>query len=203
MFWDDLTFLNRGSERQRAAFRVLIEQDFFSILAEFDPVLAGTYPLGIETPTSDLDILCYSENLDRFSAVVETMYGDEDEFTLRQKEKNDLPTVICNFNVGTLPIELFAQPRPTEEQHAYRHMLAEARLLREGGDDAIQAIRELKLEGMQTEPAFAQYFCLPDDPYETLLMLADVSAEALSEVVTQARIERRNQPERARAALEA
>ena len=203
MFWDDLTYLNRGSDRQRNAFRVIIEQDFFSILAEFDPVLAGTYPLGIETPTSDLDILCYAEDLEHFSEVVEHVYGDEDDFVTHHKEKDELPTVICNFQIGALPIELFAQPCPTEEQRAYRHLVAEARLLREGGEDAVAAIRELKLEGMKTEPAFGHYFCLPDDPYETLLTLADASAEELSDVVIQAKIERRNQPMKMRAVLEA
>lgn len=203
MFWDDLNYLKLGSERQRDAFRVIIEQDFFSILAEFDPVLAGTYPLGIETPTSDLDILCYAEDLEHFSEVVEHAYGEEDDFVINHKEKNDLPTMICNFQIGALPIELFAQPCPSEEQHAYRHMVAEARLLREGGDDAVAAIRDLKMEGMKTEPAFGQYFCLPDDPYETLLTLADASAEVLSEVVIQAKIERRNQPMKMRAVLEA
>ncbi len=203
MFWDDLTYLNRGSERQRDAFRVLIELDLFSILAEFDPVLAGTYPLGLETPESDLDVLCHAEDLDHFARVVEAAYGDEDDFTLRKREKNNLPSVICNFQVRTLPIELFAQPRPTEEQHAYRHMVAEARLLREGGDEALLAIRDLKMEGMKTEPAFGLYFCLENDPYETLLQLADAPAESVSEVVIQAKIARRAQPMWMRSATEA
>jgi hypothetical protein len=203
VFWDDLTYLNRGSERQRDAFRVIIELDLFSVLADFQPALAGTFPLGIETPQSDLDILCFAQDLDRFAELVRNVYGDEDDFEVRQTEKNGLPTVICNFRVRNIPVELFAQPRPIEEQNAYRHLVAEARLLREGGEEALQAIRALKLEGMKTEPAFGEYFCLPGDPYETLLALADVSAEELSEVVIQAKFERRNQPARLSAALEA
>lgn len=203
MFWDDLTYLNRGSDRQRDAFRIIIELDLFSILAEFDPVLAGTYPLGIETAESDLDILCHAEDLARFTHVVETAYGDEDEFMLRQREKDDLPSVICNFHVGKLPIELFAQPRPTEQQHAYRHMVAEARLLREGGDEALWAIRDLKQDGMKTEPAFGEYFCLDDDPYAALLTLADAPTETLSEVVVKAKFARRDRPVRMRSVMEA
>lgn len=202
MFWDDLSYLQRGSDRQRDAFRVLIELDLFSILAEFDPVLAGTYPLGIETPESDLDILCHADDLARFTQVVETVYGDEDDFTLRERVKDGLPSVICNFNAGRLPIELFAQARPTEEQRAYRHMVAEARLLREGGDEALLAIRDLKLDGMKTEPAFGQYFCLEDDPYEALLELADAPAETLSEVVIHAKFARRDQPIRMRSLMQ-
>lgn len=202
MFWDDLTYLNRGSERQRDAFQVLIELDILSVLAEYDPVLAGTFPLGIETPTSDLDILCYAEDLDRFDEVVTAVYGDQDEFDLRRKVKNGLPTSICNFRVRNIPLEIFAQLCPVEEQNAYRHMVAEARLLREGGEEAVMAIRNLKLDGMETEPAFGQYFCLPGDPYEELLRLADVSAEDISEVVIQAKFQRRNQPMRLSAVLE-
>jgi hypothetical protein len=172
-------------------------------LADFEPVLAGTFPLGIETPQSDLDILFHAEALEQFSDVVTTVYGDQDEFALRHTEKNDLPTVISNFRVRNIALELFAQPLPTEEQHAYRHMVAEARLLREGGEEALQAIRSLKLDGMKTEPAFGQYFCLPDDPYETLLTLADVSAEEISEVVIQAKFERRNQLVKLNTVLEA
>lgn len=194
MFWYDLTYLNRGSDRQRDAFRVLIELDLFSVLAEFDPVLAGTFPLGIETPTSDLDILCCADDLAHFDEVVTAVYEDQYDFVVRHKEKNGLPTVVCNFRASNLPIELFAQPLATEEQVAYKHLVAEARLLREGGEEALYAIRELKVDGMKTEPAFGHYFCLPDDPYESLLHLADVSAEELSEVVIQAKFARRNQP---------
>jgi hypothetical protein len=203
VFWDDLTYLNRGSDRQRDAFRILIELDLFSLLAEFEPVLAGTYPLGIEMPESDLDVLCCAPDLARFEEVVVAAYGDEDEFMVVRKEKNGLPTVVSNFRVGTLPIELFAQPQPTEQQHAYRHLIAEARLLREAGEEALMAIRELKLEGMKTEPAFGEYFRLEGDPYETLLALADVPAEELSEVVIQAKFARRNLPSRLYASFEA
>lgn len=201
MFWDDLTYLNRGSDRQRDAFRVLIELDLFSVLAEFDPVLAGTFPLGIETPTSDLDILCCAGDLEHFDEVVTAVYEDQDDFVIEHKEKNGLATVICHFRARNMSIELFAQQLATEEQVAYKHMVAEARLLREGGEEALYAIRELKMDGMKTEPAFGHYFCLPDDPYASLLHLADVSAEELSDVVIQAKFARRNQPMKLSAVL--
>ena len=194
MFWDDLTYLNRGSERQRDAFRVLIELDIFSVLAEFEPLLAGTFPLGIETPQSDLDIICFAEDLAHFAKIVTDAYGDQEGCELHQTEKNGLPTQICRFRVREIPVEFFAQPRHSEDQNAYRHLIAEARLLREGGEEATFAIRDLKLEGVKTEPAFGQYFCLPGDPYETLLTLADASAEEISEVAIQAKFERRNHP---------
>ena len=40
LYWDDISYLRRGNERQQDAFQALIELDIFSILAEFDPVLS-------------------------------------------------------------------------------------------------------------------------------------------------------------------
>lgn len=191
MIWTDVASLNWGSDRQRDAYQVLIELDIFSVLAEFDPVLAGTYPLGLETPASDLDILCYVEDFERFTSLVETAYDYLDDFHVVRREKNGVPTAICRFRFRDFPIEIFAQPRPSEEQNAYRHMLAEAALLRAGGDDARAAIQQLKEDGVMTEPAFGDYFCLEGDPYEALLAVADMNAGEVDEVVVNARYQRR------------
>lgn len=191
MIWTDVASLNWGSDRQRDAYQALIELDIFSVLADFDPVLAGTYPLGLETATSDLDILCCVEDLDRFAALVEAAYGYYDNFHVVRRVKNDLPTVICRFQFRDFPIEIFAQPKPSEEQNAYRHMMAEAALLRAGGEEARAAIRQLREDGVKTEPAFGDYFCLEGDPYEALLEISDMTAGEVDEVVLKARYQRR------------
>lgn len=198
MFWTDLSFLNAGSDRQRDAYQALIELDIFSVLAGHDPQLTGTLPLGIETPESDIDIICEAENLDAFDELVALTYGDMADFEQRRSEKEGVPTSIANFRYQRFPVELFAQPVPTEQQRSYRHMIAESRLLREGGEEATEAIREMKLEGMKTEPAFGEYFCLEGDPYLTLLELADAPTAELVEVVLNARMARRDRPVRVR-----
>src|SRR5688500_2261573 len=130
----------------------MIELDLLSHLGEFDPVLAGTLPLGLENEQSDLDILCYDESLDSYAEVVKFAYGNKYDFAINYTTKNDLPTAICTFRTQGLPVEHYAQARPTEQQNAYLHMVAEARLLREGGEEAVRVIRDLKQEGMKTEP---------------------------------------------------
>lgn len=192
LIWTDVASLNWGSDRQRDAYQALIELDIFSVLAEFDPALTGTYPLGLETETSDLDVVCHVEDFDRFIALVEAAYGYFDDFHIIRREKNGLPTMICRFQFRTFPVEIFAQPRPSEEQNAYRHMMAEAALLRAGGEEARAAIRQLKRDGVKTEPAFGQYFCLEGDPYVALLAVADMSAAEVADVVLQARYLRRD-----------
>lgn len=198
MFWTDLSFLNAGSDRQRDAYQALIELDIFSVLASYDPQLTGTLPLGIETPESDIDVICEAGDLDEFDEIVALTYGNLESFEQRRSEKEGVPTSISNFRYHRFPVELFAQPVPTEQQRSYRHMVAESRLLREGGEDAEMAIREMKLDGMKTEPAFGEYFCLEGDPYLTLLELADVPTEDLVEVVHNARMARRDRPVRMR-----
>jgi hypothetical protein len=195
VFWTDFSSLNRGTDRQRDAYAAIIELDLFSILSEFDPILTGTFPLSLETPESDLDVACHAPDLEHFDEVVTSAYGSEDDFVVRRVVKQDLPTLVCNFRAKRFAFELFAQPQPVEEQNSYKHMVAEARLLREGGEEALEAIRQLKAQGIKTEPAFGVYFCLEGDPYGKLAELADASMAEISDVVIEAKFARRNRPE--------
>jgi hypothetical protein len=44
----------------------------FDILLAYDPVLAGTIPLDVDVPGSDLDIICCCADTDVFAAEVPT-----------------------------------------------------------------------------------------------------------------------------------
>jgi Domain of unknown function (DUF4269) len=55
-----------------------------SALAEFDPHLAGTLPLGVNLPTSDLDILCHAIDPDVFATALWATFGGETDFSLHQ-----------------------------------------------------------------------------------------------------------------------
>ena len=56
--WFDLRYLRNGSPRQRAAYQAIENVGVLERLAPFTPVLAGTIPLELDLPASDLDILC-------------------------------------------------------------------------------------------------------------------------------------------------
>jgi hypothetical protein len=163
------------TDSQHRAHETLRSLGLPEALQAYHPVLAGTVPLGVDIPGSDLDIICQADDLPTFADHLKQLYGDRPGFTVRLTEKQGLPTCICNFNTEQFPLEIFAQPRPAAQQNAVRHMLAEARLLALVGSEASQAreaIRRLKLAGLKTEPAFARHFGLDGDPYETLLHLA-------------------------------
>ena len=78
---------------------------------------------------------------------------------------------------------MFAQDVPVAGQFACLHLLVEDRLLRLASEAAREAIRQLKRDGLKTEPAFAHYFGLAGDPYEELARLAWAKEDELREVV--------------------
>ncbi|MBY6278271.1 DUF4269 domain-containing protein [Symbiobacterium thermophilum] len=182
--WEDL---RHGTAAQRAAYAVLKELGIMDTLGPYHPVLAGTFPLDLNVPGSDLDIICEVHDIQAFRRVLTDTYGHLPGFEVRSATRNGLPTVVCNFTWRGVPVEVFGQPVPTRDSSAFRHMAVEARLLALAGTDAAAEIRRLKAGGLKTEPAFAQYFALPGDPYETLLTLADRPAEELERVVRRAR----------------
>ena len=105
-----------------------------------------------------------------------------------------------DFDLFGFAFGLFAQDAPSAEQHAYRHMLIEHRLLCLLGDDFRGAVRRLREGGLKTEPAFAAALgsafwaavigavggeveseAIPKDPYAALLLLEDFSDDVLRE----------------------
>ncbi|WP_070105460.1 DUF4269 domain-containing protein [Symbiobacterium thermophilum] len=182
--WVDL---RSGTAAQRQAYAALQELRIMEVLAPYDPVLAGTFPLDLNVPGSDLDIICEVHDGEAFGRTLTEAYGHLPGFAVRSAVKHGLPAVICGFRYGDLPVEVFGQPMPSRENHAWRHMAAEARLLALAGPGAAEEIRRLKAGGLKTEPAFAEYFALPGDPYETLLALADAPDNELGGLVERAR----------------
>ncbi|HEX4185785.1 MAG TPA: DUF4269 domain-containing protein, partial [Stellaceae bacterium] len=65
-------------------------------LAEFDPRVAGTLPLGVALPTSDLDILCHAADPEAFAIALWAAFSGAREFSLRQWVIADRP-VIASF----------------------------------------------------------------------------------------------------------
>jgi len=183
--WRDLTYLLRGTATQRAAYQALEALQVFPLLRAFDPVLAGTIPLDVDIPGSDLDIVCYAQDGDAFAQCLHDAFGHYTGFALQRDILNGLPTVIAQFTYQGFAVEIFGQPLPVVAQRAFRHMLVEERLLRHGGAEVRGKIRHLKSQGLKTEPAFAAVFALGGDPYDTLLGLAELCEEELRSRIRQ------------------
>jgi hypothetical protein len=182
--WRDISYLRSGTERQRAVYGVLHESAVLEVLSGFDPVLVGTFPLDLDVPGSDLDIVCYAKEPDVFGERVREAYGHLTDFSVRHKRIKNRDSVIARFSFGGFPFEIFGQPIPVSDQDAYRHMVAEYRLLQLGGDNLRRMVRGLKLQGAKTEPAFAQALQLEGDPFDLLLEMYDAEEGQLKRLVS-------------------
>lgn len=145
--------------------------------------LAGTWPLGIALPTSDLDILLEAVDVARLKAELDTAFADIPGYRSARIDATDGPAAVAQLPVTPVPIEIFAQALPVTEQMAYRHMIVEGRLLDIAGRPLQDRVRHLKRAGLKTEPAFARALGLPGNPYTAVLNLERQSDAVLRALV--------------------
>lgn len=140
-------------------------------LATFVPLLAGTIPLAIDIPGSDLDIICCWACKEDFEKALLTHFSTAARFSIKHTIVKGCESIVANCTLGDFVVEFFGQGRPSQEQDAYRHMLIEHKLLQQHGEAFRQQVVALKKAGIKTEPAFARLLHFTGDPYEALLHL--------------------------------
>lgn len=182
----DWSFLAGGSADQRRAFAVLSRHRPLDRLAPHDTGLAGTFPLDIAIPGSDLDILVQADDPFAAAPLLDAAFGRESGYARRQVRVADGPALVAGFTLDDLPVEIFVQSLPVVRQMGWRHMLVEARLLALA-PSLRPAIRALKRTGVKTEPAFARLLALPGDPYQAVLDLEPLADSALADLLSQRR----------------
>ncbi len=177
----NIAYLEQGDEVQVKAYKVLKKSHLMTFLAPYAPILVGTIPIGIYTDNSDLDILCYVEDFKLFEDELLQFCGYGLDLLVKHKLVRGVPTVIIEFMLEGLEIQIFGQTVLPNEQYGYRHMMIEAKLLALYGAGFQRLIVDLKKQGVKTEPAFAKLLGLEGDPYESLLTLEHLSDEKLLE----------------------
>jgi hypothetical protein len=177
--------LQAGSPRQQRAYATLVATGLWPLLRAYGPVLAGTVPLGVDTATSDLDVLCEVPAAAQvaFGELLRARFGAQPGFRLAQRTIGGHTTIVVGFRYAEEELEVFGQDLPTAQQHGWRHLLVEQAVLAAGGAPWRAAVRALKQQGLKTEPAFAQLLGLPGDPYAALLALEALPAAALRRLV--------------------
>ncbi len=153
--------------------------DLLAALARFDPHVAGTPPLGLDLPGSDIDVLCHVLDVDAFTRTVWDFASNHERFAIHQWTGDARP-VVASFKAHGWPIEIFGASRPVVQQAGWRHFTVERRLLVLGGDAFRAAVMERRRGGLKTEPAFAAVLGLAGDPYSALL---DVEARTDADLV--------------------
>lgn len=164
-------YLESGNERQQKAFKTITQHAVFKKFSEFTPVLVGTIPINIDIASSDLDIACYWKDKESFSNHIKKTFEKEIKFQITETVISGRETIIANFILDDFEIEIFGQNIPVTQQHGYRHMIIEYKILEQQGEEFRKKVIGLKEQGIKTEPAFAQLLGLKGNPYETLLEL--------------------------------
>lgn len=157
--------------------QALRETAMLESLAGFDPHVAGTPPLGLDLPDSDIDILCHAPDAAALAERIWRAFGECEHFALRQWTQGGRP-IVAGFRACGWAFEIFGAAQPVAEQLGWRHFRVERRLLAldSGLREAVMALRR---QGLKTEPAFAVALGLAGDPYEALLALEILPDEAL------------------------
>ncbi len=165
-----IDYLKNGNERQKRAYEVLAKHHIFEKLKEYSPILAGTIPIEIDIDGSDLDIIFEVDLRFEEDFLDDLMFSRfiPHDVDVEHPIVNGEKCITLNFMLEGFPIEIFGQNKPTKQQNAYLHMIAEYKILQEEGEEFKQKIIELKKQGIKTEPAFGILLGL-ENPYEDLL----------------------------------
>jgi hypothetical protein len=164
-----IEYLKNGNQKQILAYEILTRNSVLVNIAEFEPILVGTIPINIDIENSDLDIICYWKSKTDFKTKIQSVFGNETEFKIRETFSKNQETVIANFKISPFEIEIFGQNIPTKNQNGYKHMITEHKILESKDENFRLEIIKLKQKGYKTEPAFGILLGLKNNPYEELL----------------------------------
>jgi len=156
----------------------MFDTNILDILADYNAVITGTIPIGIDVPESDADIICNAADLDEFKKNVLQNFSKYPFFC----DKTETDRYIASFIYDGLNIEIYAENKPVMMQNAFRHMLVENRILKIAGSKFREEIIRLKTEGLKTEPAFGMLLNLPN-PYDDLLKFEKLSDDELLRLI--------------------
>lgn len=158
------------------------ELELLPKLREFEPVVIGTPPLGIDVISSDIDIACSCAELANFKIVSAAEFENFDNFQFRHTILQNQDSVVVQFKALNWDIELFCQSIPTDQQWGVRHFQIEQRLL-EIAPKLRAIVIDLKQTGLKTEPAFATALDLPGDPYTAILDVENINNDELQKII--------------------
>lgn len=170
-------------EANQPVFSALKNSNILKDLKPFSPLVAGTFPLNLNITGSDVDILVSGNDLDSVKIILQGKFGTFSNFKYTEMRVQGKPTLLSSFSYQGIEFEIFAQELSSVKQRGYLHFLIEERLLKIGGDVFAEKVREVRKQGLKTEPAFVKVLGLTGDPYEELLVLQKKSNQELKAMI--------------------
>ena len=117
-------------EKNQKVYGALKKSLVLEIFKACQPMVAGSFPLGLEVSGSDLDILLTSSDLKALHKLAETSFGPFQKYEAQFTEVAGLESLVIRFDFEGVSFELFAQATESLQQVAYRHFQIEERLVR-------------------------------------------------------------------------
>lgn len=159
-------------ESNKKVFSALKASNLLKDLKKYNPLVAGTFPLGLGTEKSDIDILLNAKDLDDLEIQLTEKWKSSLQFKCHRIIVDGRTSLVTQFTFQDVPFEIFAQNQESVLQNGYQHFLVEEKCLHVGGERFKQALIDLRQKkGLKTEPAFAQFLKLEGNPYDELLKL--------------------------------
>lgn len=168
-------------EKNQPVYAAVKSSGVLKVLKEYQPLLVGTYPLGLNVSGSDVDVLISVPDLATAEALLQSKFSGFENFKIENHAEQ--AAVTGSFDFQGIAFEVFAQVKDSAKQNGNLHFLAEERLLHLGGASFGERIQALRKAGDKTEPAFAKALGLSESPYEELLRLQKLSESELQEIL--------------------
>ncbi|TGL15434.1 DUF4269 domain-containing protein [Leptospira meyeri] len=178
-------YLQFGNSKQQELASDLEEWKILKSLLGFKPTLAGTIPLDIDTDSSDVDILVKFNIPAHLQKICYAKFRNLPNYSFSEKTMALRVTLVCRFETKKFQYEIFGQSVEPTDQYAWIHMMVENRFLTMADPSFRDEIRNLKKQGIKTEPAFCKVLDLQGDPYKTLVLWNQKSDEQFRELLIQ------------------
>lgn len=149
----NIGYLRQGNARQQQAYALLTEHAVMETLKAFDPILVGSIPLNVGIETSDIDIICCWKSKNEFVEAVSNAFNTADCFSITEKNTDEGCIVRCQLAIHDFDIEIFGSRIPSDQQNAYKRMLAKYEIVERNGEDFRQGVVNLKRRGFKTGEA--------------------------------------------------
>lgn len=170
-------------EKNPLVFNSLEELGILKTLKDFNPLVAGTFPLGLNTTDSDIDILIKVADFKEMKSILDREFSNCSDYKYSEEVIKGELSLVCSFIHHSIAYEVFGQKIHPLKQDGYRHFLIEERLLKNRDHSFFEKIKTLRLSGVKTEPAFAEVLDLHGNPYQALLDIQKKSNRELRELL--------------------